>query len=276
MTVAAHLSSFYAAAPIVLWVEDVVTRDYLGQVWGDPPDVAFFVAGTSEAVRPVVGAARNEQVRHVFGLIDRDFRRTNWPTWGNPTTDCFVFRRHEIENYSLDAAAIHGCALHNRSRTLPEIETELTRLAAQQPAWLACRCVLTDLCRIVQGDFPGHPKLADVPGVGEAERHITTAAWYTQLAVRATACTTAGHVRTLLDAAALNFNTALADGSWVVEFSGKEIFRRIRDYVYAPGTRGSHDTDFAKAIGVWQRANGQVPQDLTDLLAALIARVRTP
>ena len=71
MTAATQLGSMFNVAPIIVWVEDSLTRDYLSKVWNDDPEIAFFLAGNSTAVRPVVEAARFENLNHVFGIVDR-------------------------------------------------------------------------------------------------------------------------------------------------------------------------------------------------------------
>ncbi|OWK36798.1 hypothetical protein [Fimbriiglobus ruber] len=177
----------------------------------------------------------------------------------------------------MDATAVQNCNLNTRKRTLTEIEVELNRLANSQPAWLACRQVLTRMRQDVQQDFPSHPNLAAVTTVAQAEQHITTAPWFNSLSAKATAWTTAGRVLSELQAAEQVFSAALTNGQWVAEFSGKEMFRRLRDYVYQPPQNpGYPDSDFAKAIGEWQQTNGQVPADLVDLRSALRSKVGLP
>ena len=73
----------------------------------------------------------------------------------------------------------------------------------------------------------------------------------------------------------------LRDGSWRIDFSGKEFLRvigsRIFNRAIAPRANqpspAEFDTDLAKSIAAWQIANGAVPTDLSDLLAALKARI---
>jgi hypothetical protein len=83
----------------------------------------------------------------------------------------------------------------------------------------------------------------------------------------------------MLAAAKSASTQALSDGSWRVEFAGKEIFRdvgsHICDRTILPKRRLSSaefDADLAKEVGYWQRENGP-PPDLHDLLVALRARV---
>ncbi|WP_088259745.1 hypothetical protein [Fimbriiglobus ruber] len=77
MTAVAHLSSLYSAAPIILWVEDSVTHDYLTKVWADPPEFRLYIAGGNTSIHAAVSAAEREAIDHVFGLVDLDFGQTN-------------------------------------------------------------------------------------------------------------------------------------------------------------------------------------------------------
>jgi hypothetical protein len=275
MTAVAHLNALYSVAPIVLWVEDAVTRDYLTKVWGDPSEIAFLIAGGNEAVSPAVETAGRD-IPHVFGLIDRDFGTSNVGTWNNPQVRVFRLPRHEVENYCLDSVAIQGCGLNNRGRDQGPVDSELLRLASMQPSWLACRRVLSRMQVGVSGDFPADPKIANILTVVEAEQHIVTCSWYTQLMPRSSRWTAAGVVLAELQAAETDYRTAVGNGTWRDEFSGKEIFRQAHSFVYQPRNPGSHDSDFAKSIGDWQFSNNQVPADLVTLRSALRVRVGLP
>ncbi|MDB5312342.1 MAG: hypothetical protein JWO38_6544 [Gemmataceae bacterium] len=277
MTAVAHLAALYSAAPIILWVEDPITRDYLTKVWDDPPEISFLIAGGKASVRPTVSAAEQEGISHVFGLADRDFGHSNIANWNAAGTRVFYLPRHEIENYTLDVPAIHGCALHNRGRSVADVATELNRLAMTQPIWLACRRVISDLREEIQGDFPGHPALVAVTTLLLAEQHIVASNWFTQLSVRAATWTRPGYLATKLQDAERAFNAARVNGTWLSEFSGRELFRPLRSYVYQPPRLpGNPDSDFAKAVGEWQQANNAGPADLTQLRSALRIKVGLP
>ncbi len=278
MTVVTHLTALYSAARIILWVEDPFTRDYLTKLWGDPPEIAFLISGGNSSISPMIQGAEREGFRHVFGLVDRDFGHTNIHNWNNtPGPGVFYLPRHEVENYPLDAGAIQGCALNNRGRSRQDVETELSRLAAQQPIWLACRRVLSDIRRSIQNDFPQHPAIVNVPTIADAEQHIISSPLFTRLPADVTNWTQAGTVLAALQSAEAAYNADLTSGAWRTEFSGKEIFRRVRDYVYQPPQNpGNPDSDLAKMIGEWQHTNNQVPTDLAQLRSALRVRVGLP
>lgn len=275
MTGISHLNSLYAAAKIILWVEDSLTRDYLAKGWGDPAEIAFLISGGNSSIRPAVQAAERDNYKHVFGLVDRDFGYTNYTSWNTPSgSRIFTLPRHEIENYALDANAIAGCSLNNRSRSVSDIEDELQRLAKLQPTWLACRRVLVKIRETLQHDYPSHPSATSIPTIADAESHIVSSQWFGELPLRSYRWTTPGTVRAELHNAEAEYLAELNNGDWFATFSGKEIFRRVRDFVYQPPQKpGSPDNDFAKAIGDWQLSNNLVPADLIDLRQALRARV---
>jgi hypothetical protein len=274
MTAIAHLASLYSGAPIIVWVEDTVTRDYLTSIWADPPDIRFLIAGGSGTIAPAVMAAERDGHHHVFGIVDRDFGRSNIARWSDLSASR-VFRvpRHEIENYCLDVQAIYECVLHNRKRSQAEIQNELIRLAELQTFWLSCRYVHAKMKESLQRGFPSQPSVNDLKGVGDAQARILASSWYRRLLARARKWSRVQEIQLWLTAAANRYLARLGQGRWIDDCSGKEVFRQIREYIYQPGKTGSHDNDFAKAVGNWQFANGHVPADLVDLLAALRLRV---
>lgn len=277
MTSVSHLNALYSAAPIVLWVEDAVTRDYLKKGWGDPSEIEFLVAGGNEAIPPTVQAAVREGITHVYGVVDRDFSNSNISGWSNPDLRVFRLPRHEIENYCLDSVAIQGCGLNNRKRDQTQVNAELLRLANLQPSWLACRRVLWRMRADIQQDFPSHPNIVDVSTTLQAEQHSVNSSWYTQLTTRSSQWAQPTTVRNELLAAEADHLAAIGSGAWLGEFSGKEIFRQIRSFVYQPPQNpGSRDSDFAKSIGDWQFSNNQLPPDLNQLRSALRVRVGLP
>jgi Protein of unknown function (DUF4435) len=275
MITVAHMSSLYSAAQIVLWVEDTFTRDYLRKVWGEPPEIAFFIAGGSSSIRTIVQAAERERIRHVFGLVDRDFGKTNYDRWTeNTASRVFTIPRHEMENYCLDAAAIQACGLNNRNRNIAEIGNELRRSAEEQQSWLACRRVLSGIRETVLEGFPEHPIRQEVRTIDDAIGFIVNSEWFVGLSDRVGRRTTPEAIREGLDRAMTDLSNSLATGDWLSVFSGKEIFRQIRTFVYQPPQNpASPDNDFAKAIGQWQYDNRRIPDELHELRLALRGRV---
>ncbi len=79
------LTSLYNA-PINLWVEDPLVREYLSRLWNDP-GIKFLIAGGNEGVRSIVKDAEDHGYPNIFGLIDRDYRATNRADWQNRSRD---------------------------------------------------------------------------------------------------------------------------------------------------------------------------------------------
>ncbi len=269
---AAHLDSIYKAARIVLWVEDTCTRDYLQEAWKRTPDVAFIVAGGNKHIQQLILETRRLNIGHVFGILDRDFGRSNREKWN--TADNFYLPRHEIENYLLDAYAFTSSPFNTRNRSRSDVTTEMQRLANLQPAWLACRHTLNTLrCEATDG-FLGSPNLIDITDASTAVNHIVMSAWFQQVASRLTSSLTVVETSKRIDEAIAQFQTDLLTDAWIAKFSGKEIFRQLRAYTYQPPQKpGNPDNDFAKSVGSWQAANDRVPPDIIDLLSAIRTRV---
>lgn len=267
----------YSGPAIVLWVEDVLTRQYLSRVWGQPPEVRLLVAGNNDAVKAMVVAA-GRHYPHVFGVVDRDLGTTNRPDWGKPTKRVFRLPRHEIENYLLDPFDLVSCPIHNRNRTQADIGQQLQSLVSQQPAWLAYRRVIRDIERDLGHNQPGVPSCASVPTPDVAIHEIVGCDWITTLSQRTVQWSDQAVIAQNVQNRYAEYLASVSNGIWRDDFSGKEIFTPIRDFLYAPRPNAGpdHDADFAAEVGSWQAANNRVPTDIADLLATLRTRVGLP
>jgi hypothetical protein len=270
-------------APINLWVEDELSREYLAAVWNDPA-VAFFLGGGNEGVRAVVEDAGNAGFRNVFALIDRDFRPTNKPGWIDPnkTFRTFVLPVHEMENYLLDAKALAGIRFNNLGRTSAEIVGKMNQVAGRLCWWAACRDVVAELRRRFRSEFIPDPRYPPVDTEVEAQRHICNSPWFLKLASEA-GRTTVPDVHRLLSDGHTEATAQLADGRWRVEFAGKEILRGVGSWIcdrtkipHQYSSSAEFDADLAKEVAAYQVRNKQVPPDLTDLLSALKRRIAAP
>ena len=116
-----------------------------------------------------------------------------------------------------------------------------------------------------------------------ARDHICNSPWFQKLDTES-ARTKESDIDQLLNDRYQEAQNRLKDGTWRIEFAGKEIFRetgsRIFDRTMNRGynpTPADFDIDLAKDIAVSQVASGSRPTDLVDLLAALKSRIaRTP
>ena len=268
---------------INLWVEDGLTREYLSAVWNHPTDVFFLIGGGNEGVGGVVKDAESAGFPNVFGLIDRDFRPTNRSHWVSPgkTFRTFVLPVHEIENYLLDPGALVASRLNTLRRTASQIEGYLTTAAGRLTWWAACRHVVAELKGRFRDPFIPDPPCGTCADEVGAIDHICASHWFLKLSQEA-ARTTNDDVRQLLAEAHREAQSHLSNGNWRIEFAGKEIYRDVGSRIcdrkdpalrhYRP-TQVEFDIDLAKDIAVWQSANGQVPHELVELLAALRSRV---
>ena len=266
---------------INLWVEDELTRAYLGAVWNDPA-VKYLIGGSRDGVGAILKDAEDAGYSNVFGLIDRDFDRSNYRNWSVPgrTFRRFIAPRHEIENYLLDTAALEGCRFNTHRRSAAEIDSILDAEAARRCWWAACRTVVSLIRDRFFDRFVTHPTVPGVETEAEARAHITQSDWFRSLPRRAAGMTDARIHRLLLRAHS-RAETMRRDGRWRVEFSGKEFLRVIGNRIFnravAPRTYTptppEFDADLAKEVAAWQVANNSIPAELVELLAALKARV---
>ncbi len=273
---------------IVLWVEDMTTKEYLLKIW-QPEDSLFqiLIAGSNESVKAVVHDNIKSGYDHVFGLIDRDFGDSNRHRWGEPNNGLSVFKperfkpeRHEIENYLLDWDALAGCTENSRNnRTRNEIETRANGFAAELLCWMACRQTIVTLRERLLGNFPLHPRLNKIDSLDKAKDYIMKSRhWWRALPGTNQYIANERNISLELKWTHGNHKDDLEDGNWVKSFSGKEIYCHIKGFMvnarYAPVE--TMDTDLAKSVAEWQFANGAIPQELLDLKDCLKTRVGIP
>lgn len=270
----------YYPAPINIWVEDVLTKDYLTAVWDRTDQVAFFIAEGHGAIPPVVNDAREMGFMNVFGVRDRDFTTSNFSRWHKPeSSPVFTLPRHECENYLLDESAVFGCDLHNRKRTTEEIAALMKSLAAQQVFWLACRKVKQEIRQLFLEDFPSDSTPIQIQTLAKALDCIIKSSWYRKMPNLSSNWSEPANVTLALNVAIKKYRKELKYGTWKSVFSGKEVFRAVRTFAYQPPVRDGkaassvHDSAFAQSIGRWQTENRKVPADLAHLLACLRFRV---
>jgi len=267
---------------INLWVEDALTREYLSTLWNDS-SVLFLVGGGNEGVRAIVKDAEESGFTSVFGLTDRDFRPTNKPAWNDPsrTFRTFVLPVHEIENYLLDSRALSASRFNNRGLSETDIQAIIEEAAGRLCWWAVCREAVAELKRRFREPFVRDPPCT-LNSHSAAKDHICNSPWFQKLAAES-ARTKASDVDQLLNDSYQEAQNRLIDGTWRIDFAGKEIFHEIGNRIfdrtknrgYSP-TPMEFDIDLAKDIAVSQVASSSVPIDLVDLRAALKSRIAPP
>ncbi|MBS0211445.1 MAG: hypothetical protein JSS27_21090 [Planctomycetes bacterium] len=279
MTATAKFPGFYTGA-INLWVEDVVTENYLRKAWNDDPAVRFYIGGGADGILAVLKEAESAGLKNVFAYVDRDFRTSNRADWNNPAKGRkFVADVHEVENHLLDCAALAGCRLNSQGRVAADIDTRLKQRAGELAWWMACRRVIAEVReRTLQG-FYHDPICPEVTDQTSAEKYVLAEPWRAQVQAYVPTLTNL-NLQTALANHHVDATTWITNGQWRSQFSGKELFRHIRGWVYtnAPATNSTSmsDADLAKAIGEWQCQNACVPSEIADLLIALKAKAGVP
>lgn len=267
---------------INLWVEDDLTRVYLSALWNDPA-VKFLVGGGHDGVSAILKDAEDVGYTNVFGVIDRDYRRSNFENWLVPGRKFrrFVIPRHEIENYLLETPALEGCRLNTHRKTPAEIDTILNNAASTWCWCVACRDVVSHFHARFFDHFMKHPTMPTVCDETDARAHIMQSDWFRALPRKSKGMSSEDRVHRLLKRAHTCALRMQDDGRWRREFPGKEFLRIVGNQIfnknkaqpnYQP-SRAEFDADLAKAVAAWQAANDAIPTDLSHLLKALKARI---
>jgi len=262
-----------------VWVEDMLTAQYLQELWQDA-GIVFHVGGGNQTIKAVTHDAAAEGLRNVLGMVDRDFGDTNFVQWTNPASGAsvMILPGHELENYLLDEDALAGCALNNQRRTVADVAA-YTRNTASLCEWqVAAAQVIASWRDTFQADFPSHPSRVAAHDQPSTLALLLLLPWYVAAVTRANAITAPGEPAAALAAAHANVTAWLSSADWKSRFPGKQIFRDVRGYIYdpaafgAPSTGIQPDIDVAVAVAIWQRSNGRVPTELQTLHAVIHAK----
>lgn len=267
-------------SPITLWVEDNLTKQYLLKVWQDEGSlIDIRLGGGKDVIKGIVHDQWEQGHRKTFGFADRDFSRPNQDRWNNPASKIRVFypEVHEIENYLLDWEAMEGCEVNQdrHSRNDEEIETRAKQCAEKMQWWMACKDIRSFLRnRLIQG-YPVDPKIEDITSKKDAENYLIDNPWCNDFPANSAHIQDRDLLGTELDDAYEMHMREIDNDSWIKTYSGKEIFRHLRGWIYdiPAGSPSSKDEDFAKSIGEWQFTNNRVPPALIVLKNALKRRV---
>lgn len=269
------LSALYGAQPLFVWVEDEATRVALSTAWaGDP--IAVHVGGSNVTIRAVAEDAWRSGIQHVFGIVDRDAGKSNYARWGTPTNDLrtYILRSPEIENLVLDPKAIAGCAYNTGRRSEAEITAKLSEIVSSMTWWMACCGVLAQVREKRNEGFPAFPStVEDTMDLSSALTHIMSSEWFGQHASRLGAFATISWLTAALQQEEQRLSSAVAAGTWNDDFSGKQILRRVSDFVYTKGAGKGKHTTLLQAIIQQQVDTGTVAGELMDLRASLRSRV---
>ncbi|ATB28620.1 hypothetical protein [Melittangium boletus] len=271
----AALSALYGSQPLFVWVEDDATRVALTTAWaGDP--VAIHVGGSNETIRAVVEDAWRSGITHVFGVVDRDFGRSNSPRWAAPSNDLrtYILQSSEIENLALDPEALAECAYNTGRRSEAEITAKLDEIVRGMTWWMACCAVLAHVRDKRNEDFPSFPaNVTNVVDLASASACILRSDWFTKHVANLPAFAQTSWLTTELQNQESRLAQAAANGQWKVDFSGKQIFHRVSEFVYTKGTGKRKNIDLLQAVVQKQVDNGRIAVELRNLRSSLRTRV---
>jgi hypothetical protein len=279
-TVSAELESLLLTAPVVLLVEDVLTKEYLIRIW--QPDDKYFnflVAYGRESVRAVTHDLRTAGFQNVFGLVDRDFGVSNCDTWTKVLCGeaVFILPAFEIENYLLDCNALsHVSGDFSLKRSADEISERALRFAKQLLWWFSCCRIISTIRGTLVADFPSFPGL-NITSRKAVLDYIEKQDWFREIKSRVGNLVDKERIRELINASFEMTEGYLESGAWKVEFSGKEIFRMLRGYLvnkrYA--SPEEMDLDLAKRIGDYHHEHSCAPKELLKLKQLILDEVRS-
>ena len=269
-TVSTELESLLLTAPVILLVEDVLTKEYLIRIW--QPDDKYFnilVAYGRESVRAVTHDLRTAGFRNVFGVIDRDFGTSNCDRWTQVLSNeaVFILPVFEIENYLLDWNALsHVSGDFSHKRNTDVICKRALRFAKQLLWWFSCCRTISTIRGHLVADFPSFPGL-NIRSRRAALEFIENQKWFREIESRVHTLIDREKIRELIDKSIEMSKGYLESGTWKAEFSGKEIFRMLRGYLvnekYA--SPEEMDLDLAKKIGDYQYEQSSAPKKLLAL-----------
>lgn len=281
MPKASDLASVLSQKPIVLIVEDRITKEYLYAIWGaDQQHFNILTSGGHQVVTGTVQDLRKHGSKTVFGLIDKDFAQNNVARWSDPNSPPDIFRPsfHELENFLLDWEALAGCDLNQR-RSRPssaaEIENWAKSEAEKQPWWLACRKCLSALQQRHGHGFPSAPTVATMTNLQSAHDYIANSLWFSSLQATTNEILNNKHIEKQLNDAEGEYRLDLTSGKWIQTFSGKEIFNHILSRIHSirPTPTAEPNVDLAKSVGKWQLAKQAIPPELDKLRHVMKNRV---
>lgn len=268
------LSALYAAQPLVVWVEDEETRSVLTTAWAGE-SVAIHVGGGNETIRAVVEDAWRGGWHHVFGVVDRDFGRSNSSHWQNPGNDLrvYVLESAEIENLALDSGALAACVYNTGRRSKEQIEERMIEAVSGMVWWMACCAVLDTVRQRRDADFPAYPRQgAAVVDLDSALRYIQSSRWFLEHAAQLPSLATGDWLEAELERHQNQFSTSLTDGTWKTEFSGKQVFDRVVEFVHTKGIGRDKKLELLQGVAQSQIDLGRVPQELEKLKESLLSR----
>lgn len=229
--------------PLSIWVEDTLTHEVLTELWADP-QINVLVANGKPAVLYLI-RSRPERFRsRVYGVVDRDFERDNQAQWLEPTESVLRLPAHELENLLLDFEVLSQLS---GMESAADVEARARKCAGELVYWMACKGVLRDMQKSLGAAFPADPRT----DVCSEQKRLAE-----------------------LQSQEQRLRADLKTDAWQQSFSGKELFRRLRERVpkldataQRPPypTSASRNLNLAKQITRKMRELGRIPPAIAEL-----------
>lgn len=262
---------------VVVWVEDELTREVLTILWGSCR-LHVAIAGSKAGVSALVAGAPPALKGRVYGVDDLDFAKSNRSSWGS--ADVLHLDVHEAENLVLDSECMASIARERGATVTPEeFDAAMRGVASGMVPWMACRATLREISEGLR--FPDDPRVAEVPDLDAAVRHIQSHPAWSQSPTTWTRWSSTPTLRGALDGWERLYRDSIGEPSWCDRFSGKEILRALwsdrrlrldgtpRKVVR---TSAERDLDVARSIAHRMVAMGRVPTMVMELRDTLIGR----
>lgn len=248
--------------------------------------------GPCFSIASVADSMKTEHPSHYF-LIDRDHQddrrvQTAWDDFLSGSANLLIWRKRELENYSLDPALL--CASPHAKGTERKIGDEILRIARER-FWMDCANQVIISIREDQkkpwiGPFSQVEGLRD--GATTKNRLIERAEWRNR-SEAVTASVKSSYIAALLDQIVENWSGGrrpieFGHGVWQDRMSGKDILKAVLNgRLFAVKDAAGRPVQGPKKVGKIIKDLGQshakaeqrdrVPDDFKELRGALRRRV---
>jgi hypothetical protein len=252
---------------ITVWVEDEITREFLTILWA-LPKVSVWVGHSKDGVKHLVDSVPQAYKHLVLGFVDCDFDLCNEMVWDDPSTKIFRPPCHELENFLLDFDILATLSQEVDAAT---IQQRAEASARELHWWMSGKKTLRQIRQTLNTGFPDEPRpfsdaAKTLPGIVS---HILQNAFPTAQ-VAALSQWNQNSISALVQQSYNEFGNDLASGQWKNSFSGKEVFRALRNQI--KGLPKS-DTDLAIQIARKMKETNQCPATISRLREILRAKI---
>jgi len=271
-------------AKYTLYVEDEITRRYLGSLHSNRKLLDFRVVGGADRVRGCLEDDARSGVSSSFGVVDRDFDRNAKTGWRKTSSGSqyFCLPAHEIENYLLDfdLVAQFKCPGIDPQKDSEHWRTMAREVAEKYLYSIAYNQVLADVRREFLAGYPSQIKLSTGPDHDYTVRltgelistekdllgRLQENEWISSAISRTGGIFDARELIQRTSDVVAYYQSLLASNAdaWIRSFPGKEMFQAITNSMSLSDEQW---LDMARFIAGLQLEKSRVPDDMKDLLS---------